>query len=68
MGGKKTQHPVELNKDHLEWLQNMQQTYGLFDTGKVLRVVLDYVMEEADPAVVFEEVRCNHCRNVGNQD
>lgn len=68
MGGRKTELTLDLNNDHLQWLKSMQQTYGLFDTAKAVRVVLDYVMEEADPATIFEEVRCNHCRNVGNQD
>lgn len=68
MGGRKTGLNVDLNNDHLEWLKSMQQTYGLFDSAKAVRVVLDYVMEEVDPATIFEEVRCSHCRNVGNQD
>lgn len=68
MGGRKTPVSLELNTDHVQWLQQMQQTYGLFDDAKALRVVLDYVIEEADPATIFGEVRCNHCRNVGNQD
>ena len=45
-----------------------EEKYGLFDRGKALRIALDYVMEEADQTTVFEEVRCNRCANVPNQD
>ncbi len=33
----------------------------LDDEGKALRIVLDYVMQEADHDEVFEEMRCYHC-------
>ena len=46
----------------------MEEKYGLFDRGKALRIALDYVMEEADQTTVFEEIRCNRCTNVSNQD
>ncbi len=68
MGGMKSEHKVELNEDHVNWLQDMVEKYGLFDEGKALRIVLDYVMEEADQTSVFEEIRCNHCGSVPNQD
>ena len=68
MGGIKVSHPFELNADHLEWLRAMTDKYALPDTDKALRVVLDYVMYEADPSTVFEEVRCNHCHDTANQD
>jgi len=68
VGGIKTEHKLELNDDHAHWLQEMVEKYGLFDEGKALRIVLDYVMEEADQTTVFEEVRCNHCGSVPNQD
>lgn len=68
MGGKKTEHALELNNGHVAWLNKMQENYGLFDADKALRIVLDYVMEEVDPAIIFEEVRCNRCSNANNQD
>ena len=68
MGGIKTEQKVELNEEHVNWLQDMSEKYGLFGEGKALRIVLDYVMEEADQTTVFEEVRCNHCGSVSNQD
>ena len=68
MGGRKTQQEFELNDDHVAWLQEMTEKYGLFDEDKALRVVLDYVMEEAEQATVFENIRCNHCGDTSNQD
>ena len=68
MGGRKTQQELELNDDHVAWLQEMTEKYGLFDEDKALRVVLDYVMEEAEQSTVFENIRCNHCGDTSNQD
>ena len=68
MGGRKTQQEFELNDDHVAWLQEMTEKYGLFNEDKALRVVLDYVMEEAEQSAVFENIRCNHCGDTSNQD
>ena len=67
MGGRKIQQEFELNDDHVAWLQEMTEKYGLFDEDKALRVVLDYVMEEAEQSTVFENIRCNHCGDTSNQ-
>ena len=61
MGGFKETHTYELNDDHAEWLKEMAEKYMLDDEGKALRIVLDYVMQEADHDEVFEEMRCHHC-------
>ncbi len=61
MGGIKTAQSYELNEDVIQWLNEMADQYDLPDSGKALRVVLDYVREEADLDEVFEEMRCNHC-------
>jgi hypothetical protein len=46
----------------------MTEEYGLPDTDKALRIVLDYIVDEVEPSVIFEEVRCNHCNDSSNQD
>jgi len=61
MGGIKTSYSVELNNDQITWLKQMSEKYSIDDEGKALRIVLDFVQEEADLDAVFEEVRCNHC-------
>lgn len=68
MGGIKTECTLELNENHVLWLKEMAEKFGLFDQDKALRIVLDYVMDEAEQTVVFEEVRCNHCGDTANQD
>lgn len=68
MGGIKTEHKFELNEDHVDWLKEMAAKYALDDEGKALRIVLDYIKEEADLSTVFEEIRCNHCGKVSDQD
>ena len=61
MGGIKTEHTYELNDDVIDWLKQMADKYDLPDADKALRIVLDYVKNEADHDEVFEEIRCNHC-------
>ena len=61
MGGIKTAHSYELNEDVIAWLKEMAENYDLEDENKALRIVLDYVREEADLDEVFEEIRCLHC-------
>ena len=61
MGGIKTEHTYELNDDVIDWLKQMADKYDLPDAEKALRIVLDYVKNEADHDEVFEEIRCNHC-------
>lgn len=68
MGGRKSSQLVELNEDQLLWLRKMTEEYGLSDTDKALRIVLDYIVDEVEPSVVFGEVRCNHCNDSSNQD
>jgi len=61
MGGIKPSYSVELNNDQITWLKQMTEKYSIDDEGKALRIVLDFVQEEADLDAVFEEVRCGHC-------
>jgi hypothetical protein len=61
MGGIKSKHSFDLNNDHITWLKEMVEVYSLEDEGKALRIILDYIKEEADLDAVFEEIRCNHC-------
>ncbi len=61
MGGMKVEHTFEINPDHLEWLQEMAETYALPDEGKALRILLDYAMSEGDRDLIFDEIRCHHC-------
>lgn len=61
MGGVKTEHKVELNDDHVEWLREMAKKYDLPDEHKALRCVLDHAMDEGDADAIFDKMRCRHC-------
>ena len=61
MGGTKVDAGYELNADQVDWIKEMVEKYELEDQNKALRVVLDFVMSEADEGSVFEDIRCNHC-------
>ncbi|HEB27764.1 MAG TPA: hypothetical protein ENI05_08305 [Porticoccus sp.] len=61
MGGVKVEHTFDLNEDHIAWLKGMTDKFSIEDEGKAMRIVLDYVMEEAALETVFEVIRCNHC-------
>lgn len=68
MGGTKVRQELELNSDHLTWLGEMTEKYGLFDIHKALRVVVDHAIDSDLEEKIFTEVRCNHCQNTANQD
>ena len=61
MAGDKSTEEFEINVDHLDWLEDMSTKYDLPDKDKALRIVLDYVMTEADEKPLFTKIRCLHC-------
>lgn len=61
MDDEKVEKTFTINGDQADWLDRMAREYDLPDTGKALRIVLTYVMEEADADTVFLTIRCNHC-------
>ncbi len=61
MAGDKSTEEFEINVDQLDWLEDMSTKYDLPDKDKALRVVLDYVMTEADEEQLFTKIRCLRC-------
>lgn len=61
MAGDKSTEEFEIYEDQFDWLEDMSTKYDLPDKDKALRIVLDYVMNEADEKPLFTKVRCNHC-------
>ena len=43
-----------VNKQSISWLAAMQQRYEVVDLSKTARIVIDFNMQEVDPAV-FEK-------------
>lgn len=61
MAGPKFEAVYQLNPNHVDWLKQMADKYDLGDQDKALRVVIDYVLTEADESTVFEDIRCLYC-------
>ena len=59
--GKKTTMEVELHQDTVEMLEYAKETYGFRSTSKTLRVILDYMVADADWEEVFMNQRCLRC-------
>ena len=59
--GKKTTMEVELHQDTVEMLEYAKETYGFRRTSKALRVILDYMVADADSEEVFMNQRCLRC-------
>lgn len=54
---------VEIQADQAAYLEEMVQKFGLDDQSKALRVLLDYAIQDADDASIFDmaNMRCRHC-------
>jgi hypothetical protein len=62
MAGIKESYQVDLNADHMSFVQSAREKYEIADDGKVMRIILDYVMTNHDiHDTVFKEVRCLRC-------
>ncbi len=51
----------ELYEDQKEWLTKMQEEFSLPDENKTLRVLIEFARAEADPDVIFNDIRCAKC-------
>jgi hypothetical protein len=61
MAGPKVEAVYELNPGQVDWIKQMAEKYDLDDQNKALRVIIDYVLTEADESSVFEDIRCLYC-------
>ncbi len=62
MAGKKETYEIELNPDQMAFLKNMQADYKIPSESKVVRVVIDYLLENQDVYnTVFNQSRCLRC-------
>lgn len=57
-----TPHPIELESEKVQFLQEMAAKYGLADIGKAIRCLVNYARENPDRhAEIFDEIRCLDC-------
>ena len=63
MPKNKVEVTLEIENEHLEWLNSTAGEYNLADESKVTRVLLDYMIQDADADEVFgrDNMRCRHC-------
>ncbi len=62
MAGDKEAYEIALNPDQMTFVEATREKYGLPDTGKVMRIIMDYLI--TNPEVhdtVFGEPRCLRC-------
>jgi len=54
---------LELERDHLEWLDAIVDHYDFTDESKAARVLFDYAIQASDDELIFavENARCQHC-------
>ncbi|PYV45604.1 MAG: hypothetical protein DMG06_01775 [Acidobacteria bacterium] len=53
---------IKLEPAKVEFLERMAKTYGLADTGKAIRCLINYARENPDQhESIFSEVRCLDC-------
>ena len=59
----KTELSITIESDQIDWLTEIIQDYDLPDESKVLRVLLDYAIQDVDKDAIFspENMRCRHC-------
>jgi hypothetical protein len=54
-------HPIQLDAEMVEYLEEVAKTYNLPDIGKAIRCLINYVGENPDRRdEIFGEIRC-HC-------
>ena len=53
---------IKLEPAKVEFLERMAKTYGLSDSGKAIRCLINYARENPDQhESIFAEVRCLDC-------
>ena len=61
MAGDKINMSFEINTDSKLFLESMTEKYGLPDTSKAIRCLLDYAANDGDADEIFKKIRCNRC-------
>lgn len=61
MSGEKIKVEFEIDRDGEELLAEIVEKYGLPDTSKAMRIMMDYVAEDGDWDEIFGEIRCRRC-------
>jgi hypothetical protein len=53
---------ISLNTDQVRFLETLQEQYKIKDSGKVIRILLDYALTNSSQQdEIFSEKRCLRC-------
>lgn len=62
MAGPKQSFEVQLAPDQMAFIRSMKDQYDIADESKAIRVIIDYLITNADThATVFGQRRCLRC-------
>ena len=62
MAGEKQTIEIELNNDHVAFMQIMKDEYNIRTESKVMRIIMDFLQENTDVHdTVFNQIRCLRC-------
>ena len=61
MPNNKISFDVVIQTEQKEWLDKMASKHSLPDASKVLRVLIDYAIEEGSENDIFDYVRSRYC-------
>jgi hypothetical protein len=57
-----TAYSIELEREKMQFLEEIAAKYSLPDTAKAVRCLINYARENPDKHTdIFEEVRCSNC-------
>ena len=62
MAGVKETFDIELNPEHMAFIQSAKDKYEIASQDKVVRIIMDYI--QTNPGIhdsVFTEFRCLRC-------
>lgn len=54
---------LKIEREQLQWIDSIADEYKLKDQSKVIRVLIDFTIKDADTDLVFskENSRCMYC-------
>ena len=54
---------LKIEREQLQWIDSIADEYKLKDQSKVIRVLIDFAIKDADTDLVFskENSRCMYC-------
>ncbi|KAH7446915.1 hypothetical protein KP509_01G081800 [Ceratopteris richardii] len=63
MDKKKINVDFTLDQGHVDWLEQCSKEFELPGIDKALRILLTYAMNVASETSIFEQIRCNFCKD-----